>query len=540
MSSLLEILGRAIAVDVADLIWHWLNTVRLPKDLDESPKRDHLSRIVELMAQLKLDTATEQLRLYLFENPSCIFGRMAAAAICLRNNRLEEAIEELNSVYMRQPNNTMALYALGHCYERIGKQSQAVEFYQDCLKFKNYLQLPAQRLGAIYFKDRRVEKAIEQYEVLKAEYPDDITALVTLGQLYIASARYADAAEVFNTAILIHPDNFETSDQPEVDMLISEGQMQEALELIEGIVETQPHRADLLARRADLLAMLGATTEAVSQYEEALRLCPDFLEATIKLGTLLLQLGNDQAAAEQFNKAIEINDGIVEAYIGLATAYKLAGDNTDALQTLSLAGAIQPNSSLLFAELANIHFKAARQGENPYEALDEREDLMDRVITAHNLRISHHPQNPDSHYRLAVLLMSLGRFDQAVKSLEAALEINPLYGRARTKLAVCLFETNKAQQALGHLAAPEPLDPDTLNLHYKTALLYCNRVKFASSLMNLERIMEATYTRPAAAENISIVLQNLGILDRAGATWDTLVEMANHSPNSGPPPEPAL
>ncbi|HLB73366.1 MAG TPA: tetratricopeptide repeat protein, partial [Sedimentisphaerales bacterium] len=495
MSSLLEILGRAIAIDVADLMWHWLNTVKLPKDLDESPKRDHLSRIIELIGDLKLDTAAEQLRLYLFENPSCVFGRMAAAAICLRNNQIEEAIEELNSVYMRQPNNTMALYALGHCYERLGKQSQAVEFYQDCLKFKNYLQLPALRLGAIYFKDRRVEKAIEQYELLKTEYPDDITALVTLGQLYIAAARYADAAEVFNTAILIHPDNFETSDQPEVDMLISEGQMQEALELIEDIVQTQPHRADLLARRADLLAMLGATTEAVSQYEEALRLCPDFLEATIKLGTLLLQLGNDQAAAQQFNKAIEINDSIVEAYIGLATAYKLAGDNADALQTLSLAGAIQPNSSLLFAELANIHFRAAQQGENPYEALDEREDLMHRVITAHNVRISHHPQNPDSHYRLAVLLMSLGRFDQAVKSLEAALQINPLYGRARTKLAVCLFETNKAQQALGHLAAPEPLDPDTLNLHYKTALLYCNRVKFASTLLNLERMMEATYTR---------------------------------------------
>ena len=229
MSSLLEILGRAIAIDVADLMWHWLNTVKLPKDLDESPKRDHLSRIIELMADLKLDAATEQLRLYLFENPPCVFGRMAAAAICLRNNQLEEAIEELNSGYMRQTNNTMALYALGHCCERLGRQSQAVEFYQDCLKFKNYLQLPALRLAAIYFKDRRVEKAIEQYELLKTEYPDDITALVTLGQLYITAGRYADAAGVFNTAILIHPDNFETSDQPEVDMLISEGQMQEAL-----------------------------------------------------------------------------------------------------------------------------------------------------------------------------------------------------------------------------------------------------------------------------------------------------------------------
>jgi len=457
MSNLLEILGRAIAIDVADLMWHWLNTVKMPKDLDESPRREHLSRIIELMAGLKLD-------------------------------------------------NTMALYALGHCYERLGKESQAVEFYQDCLKFKNYLQLPAMRLAAIYFKNGRIEKATEQYELLKSEYPDDIETLVTLGQLYIAAARYADAAD----------------------------------ELIEDLVQTEPHRADLLARRADLLAMLGATTDAVSQYEEALRLCPDFLEATIKLGTLFLQLGHDESAAQQFNKAIEINDSIVDAYIGLATAHKLAGNNADALQTLSLAGAIQPNSSLLFAELANLHFNASRRSRNPYDASEDRTDLIDHVIAAHNIQIVAKPQNPDCHYRLAVLLMSLSRFPEAVQLLETALEINPLYGRARTKLAVCLFETNKAQQALGHLAAPEPLDPATLSLHYKTALLYCNRVKFASTLLNLERTMEENFAYPAAADNISIVLQNLGILDRAAATWDTLAEMANHSPNSDPPPEPAL
>ena len=540
MSNLLEILGRAIAIDVADLMWRWLTSVKMPKDLYESPRREHLNRIIDLIAGLKLDTAAEQLRLYLFENPSCIFGRMAAAAICLRNNQLEEAIEELNSVYMRQPNNTMALYALGHCYERLGKEPEAIEFYQDCLKFKNYLQLPAMRLAAIYFKNGRIGKATEQYELLKSEYPDDITALVTLGQLYIATARYADAAEIFNTAILIHPDNFQTSDQPEIDMLISEGRMHEALELVEGLVQAEPHRVDLLARRADLLSMLGATTDAVSQYEEALRLCPDFLEATIKLGTLFLQLGHDEFAAQQFNKAIEINDSIVDAYIGLASAHKLAGNNADALQTLSLAGAIQPNSSLLFAELANLHFNASRRSRSPYDASEDRTDLIDHVIAAHNVQIAAKPQNPDSHYHLAVLLMSLARFPEAIQLLETAVEINPLYGRARTKLAVCLFETNKAQQALGHLAASKPLDSATLSLHYKTALLYCNRVKFASSLLNLERTMEENFTYPAAADNISIVLQNLGILDRAAATWETLAEMAYHSPNADPPPEPAI
>jgi len=535
MSSLLEILGRAITIDTSELIRHWLKTVRLPDDSSESAQYRQLSKIIELMSDMKFGTAAEQLRLYLFENPSCVRGRLGAAAICLRDNRLNEAIDELNSVYMHQPNNTMALYALGHCYERLGKESQAVEFYQDCLKFKNYLQLPAQRLAAVYFKNGQLEKTIQQYELLKSEYPDDISTLVTLGQLYIAAAKYFDAAETFNTAILMHPDNFHT-DEPEIDELVRDGQLHEALEQLDDLSTTEPHRADLLMRRADILAGLGATTDALAQYEDAVRLCPDFLEATIKLGTLYLQLDQDYQAAQQFNKAVEINDSIVDAYIGLATAHKLAGNTTDALATLSLAGAIQPNSSLLFAETATLHFKAGLRENPPYARADEQTNLTHHVIEAHRTQIASRPQNPDLHYRLGVLLLAAGRFDDAIPAFEAAVDINPLYSRARTKLAVCLFETNRAKRALEQLTPQDCLAPETLNLHYRTALLYCNKLKFASTLLNLERLMESNFAYPAAADNISIVLQNLGLLDRVSTTWENLAQMVNQALDTDPPP----
>ena len=152
MSQLLEILGRAITIDITDLIWHWLNAVKPLKDDSQAVQYRELNKAIELIGDMKLDAATEHLGMYLFENSSCTYGRLAVAAIYLHNNKLTEAIKELNSVYLRRPNNTMALYALGYCYERLGKESQAIEFYQDCLKFKRYLQLPAQRLAAIYFK----------------------------------------------------------------------------------------------------------------------------------------------------------------------------------------------------------------------------------------------------------------------------------------------------------------------------------------------------------------------------------------------------
>jgi len=538
MSQLLEILGRAITIDIADLIWHWLNAAKLPKDDSQSARYSQLNKAIELIGVRKLDAAAEQMRLYLFENPSCTYGRLTAAAICLYNNHLQEAIKELNSVYLREPNNTMALYALGYCYERLGKESQAIEFYQDCLKFKSYLQLPAQRLAAIYFKNDQLEKTIEQYEILKNEYPDDISTLVTLGHLYIATTRYMQAIETFNIAILIHPDNFHNQD--DIDQLFAEGQFQEALERLEDLLQGQPNRADLLMKYADVLRVLGACDDAVSQYEEALRICPDFLEATIKLGTQYLQLHQERLAAQQFNKAVEINDKIVDAYIGLATSQKLAGNLSDAVGTLSLAAAIQPNSSLLFAETAALRFQDGLRENLPFDnqydnVQDDPINLTRAVIDAHRQQITHRPQNPDLHYRLGVLMMSIGRLSESIQSFQTVLEINPDYNRARSKLAICLFEIDQKAEALEHLPGPDRLDKDTLELHYKTALLYCDKVKFASSLMNLERHLENNFARPDAAVNISIVLQNLGLLDRVTTMWDNLSDTADQALNADYP-----
>ena len=536
MSRLLEILGRGMTVDTADLIWHWLNVVELLpvaelKDDSESAQLQRLDKVIELMGNRKADTAREQLRLYLFENPTCTRGRLASAAMCLHENRLDSAIEELNSVYLRQPNNTMALYALGHCYERLGKESEAVQFYQDCLKFKNYLQLPRQRLAAIYFKNGQLEKTVAEYELLRNEYPDDLSTLLALGHLYIASAKYVKAIETFNTAILIHPDNFHAEDDC-LDGLIADGQLHEAAGQLEDLLETQSDRADLIVKYADVLSMLGATTEAVSRYEDAIRICPGSLEATIKLGTHYLQMRDEHLAAQQFNRAVEINDQIVDAYIGLAIAQKLAGNVSGALVTLSLAAAIDANSSLLLAETATLQFKTDSVEKPAFHNEDDSANLIEDVIGAHQRQITHRPQNPDLHYRLGVLTMSIGRISEAIKLFLTALEINPTYARARSKLAVCLFETDQKQAAMEQLIGPDCLNKDTLELHYKVALLYCDRIKFASSLINLDRLLENNFTFADATVNISVVLQNLGLLDRATAMWDNLSDTAAQALNN--------
>ncbi|HUV40585.1 MAG TPA: tetratricopeptide repeat protein [Sedimentisphaerales bacterium] len=522
MGKLLEILGKAITVNTADLILHWLNTSAL-KHQTAREQLQQLNEIIQLLNTGKADTALERLRGYLFTNSDCLYARMLSAAIYLDMGRLQSAFDELMPVYSRQPSNTMALYALGHCCERLGRQDEAVQFYQDCLKFKNYLQPPRQRLAAIYFKNGQLEKTISEYELLRNEYPDDLPTLLMLGYLYIAAGQYNAAIEMLNTAILIQPDNFYQHDQ-EVEQLIAEGRLDQAAEKLQDILTEHCERVDLIVRHADVLNMIGAVPEATAEYERASRISPHYLEAAIKLGTQYMHLQSEQQAGRQFTTAVVINDQIVDAYIGLAVAHKLTGQPHEALGLLSLAAAIDANSTFLFAQAAALKILSAGTIAAHEPAQGDHNALIKLAINAHQRHAAIRPYDPDVHYRLAVLSAAAGRFNNAIDHLSVSLRINPTYTRAAAKLAVCLFETNHHNRALEKLPQPEPLDAQTLDLHYRTALLYCDKLTFASSLLNLRNTMDANLTATDATVNISITLQNLGLLDTAAVAWENLAE----------------
>ena len=526
MSKLLEIFGKAITVDLADLIWHWLNAVSQHDDAENDVRQTDFNEIVELLGDRNLELAEEKLDFYLFENPDCQKGRMAAVAIQLQKKDMDKVTELLEAVYRQHPSNTIALYTLGYCHERLGHEEQALEFYQDCLKFKSHLQLPRQRMAAIYLKNGRIDKTIEHYSLLVAEHPEDISTMVLLGCLLAANKQYERAIDAFNMAILAHPDNFHDDTNEGMPEVIEEDNFEDAIERVQSLMEKVGEQPDLHVRMADIYSKVQRTGEAIVHYEAALCAQPNYLEATIKLGTHYLRMQNASLAAGQFNRAIEINDDIVDAYVGLAISQELSGTTKEATKTLSLASAIQQNSSLLFSETAILHLQAAVNAEHtdlPEECLPPIG--INDVIAAHKQYLESMPRSADVHYKFGILMMGVGNLKGAVEAFQNAMEINPTHSRARSKLAICLHEANQSDDALGILVEQNSLDHDTAVLHYQTAMLYADRSKFAVAIQGLENSMTDNLTDSDATENIQVVLENLGLVDRATATWDRLTAM---------------
>jgi hypothetical protein len=69
------------------------------------------------------------------------------------------------------------------------------------------------------------------------------------------------------------------------------------------------------------------------------------------------------------------------------------------------------------------------------------------------------------------------------------------------------------------------LSSDMVNTYYRIAILYCDKVRFASSLLNLEQWLSDSLATADAVVNISVVLQNLGLIDPAVSTCESFAQL---------------
>jgi len=522
MSKLLEIFGKGITIDSVELVWNWLLVQQKPQSESASSAnmQDSLGRVAELLSERKIEQAEQELRFYLFEHPDCPKGRIAAASVCIYHNDLAGAIEQTRSVYVRQPNNTMALYLLGYCYERLGQDAEAMEFYQDCLKFKRHLQLPRQRMAAIFLRKGRLDRVIEEYITLTAEHPDDVSSLTLLGYLHLAAERYAAAIDAFNLAILSHPDNFNQDGRnEELTSLLEQGQIEQAFAYVEEMIGQLGAMPEFSIQLGDICRHTGRVAEAISHYETALRMQPASLEATIKLGSQYLRDQHLSLAAEQFNRAAEINDEIIDAYAGLAAAQALYGQLEEAGQTLNLAQTIHQNSVLLFAETAALHLRSSMP---ELEMEPERDEVLETFVKSWKKRLDMAGPNADLYYKYGILMTVRGQVKEAIHWFKKALSINPTYYRAQIKLSLALGELGQTDEAMEMLKKMQNLSPAILELHYQTALLFCDKRRFAGAIRHLQNNLFNGTSLENTKDSIEVVLENLGIIDRALSNWSKI------------------
>jgi tetratricopeptide (TPR) repeat protein len=220
-----------------------------------------------------------------------------------------------------------------------------------------------------------------------------------------------------------------------------------------------------------------------------------------------------------------------------------AGRKEDAFASFDMAASIEPNSTLLFSEMARLHLKVAanqtaergpslaHQEPDPSKGgVDTVTETIDRQIDRHRQALKKRPNHADMHYRLGLLLRSRGFKEQAVEEYRHAVEINPVYVKALVKLGLALKEAGEAEEAIVVLERATELKPEYVDLHYHLGLLFAERNRFEVAVEHFE---QAGKDKPDDVDfhaNLALALQNMGLLDRAAATWQGICELAPFAP----------
>ena len=183
-----------------------------------------------------------------------------------------------------------------------------------------------------------------------------------------------------------------------------------AVHLLESVVDSGRAFADVHHLLGVSLSLLGQAQRALRELERALELNPRYVEALIHRGLVLNELGRTEEAAEAFNTAAA---NIDQPTAGLAApvAAELANRHADLAETYAGAGAIE-------------------------RAIQEYERALELGPEFHDLR-----------YRMARLLLEVGRSLEAREALERVLQARPSFVDAQAALGLAHYLSGDADGA---------------------------------------------------------------------------------------------
>jgi len=446
-----------------------------------------------------------------------------------------KSVEQLEDRCRQHPDWPDIRLQLGLAYlrdEKLGRPGPAAEYYRDAIGRDPAFVPARERLAAIAVLLNDLDEAIAQYQAIREARPEDGWSRSALAHLYYRSGQYDRAVEEFEAAIAMEPENWALMDD-EVEALVAEGHIREAIERLHLLIEQQGSFADLYVRLGDLYSRIGDDDSAMKHYLQALDLQPSYLEATVKLGTHHLICGRWDEAAEAFHRASELNDKTLVNYVGTGVAQAAAGRHAEAMSSFDLAAAVEPNSTLLLTEMARLQLKVAVADEFaksfttgqdlPADEADfDNDHLLHQQIDRHAEQVERHPDHPDVHYRYGVLLRSEGRLGEAIEQFSKAVEINPSYVQAIIKLGITQQELGLIDEAVASFKRALDIEPKYVDLHYRLGLLYTDRQQFEQAVRHMETAAAGAPDNEQIRTALALSLQNMGLMDRAAATWRSL------------------
>jgi serine/threonine protein kinase/Flp pilus assembly protein TadD/TolB-like protein len=236
-----------------------------------------------------------------------------------------------------------------------------------------------------------------------------------LGKVHHDLGRYETATEDFLRAIEIDPTD-EMAYRGLGRTQLALGKPNVAEEALRKAVRLHPEYWFGHAYLGGFYGRVARYTEAAVEYERAIELAPSNAPALLRLGGIYHFLGRDEDALAVLNRSIEIRPAF-KALFNKGSVLASLHRFEEAIVVYERAARSEEADYLLYGNLARAYYWAGERAQ--------AEATFERAIRMGEQRLGVNPRDADAHVMLAVYHAMLGRHEDAVERLEAALRSQP-------------------------------------------------------------------------------------------------------------------
>jgi tetratricopeptide (TPR) repeat protein len=447
------------------------------------PKNRHTyqKRMIEvLVKQNKKDEAQQLVTEVLKEDPKdseAIAIRASLSLLTGTKEQLQSAINDLQTVVSRMPENPVLRYNLGKALLAKGNVQGARIQFEEAIKLRPDYLLPRITLAQVYLQNKEFGKVIQMsQEVLSYDAVNLAArllrsrALIGMGEVKQARSELQQTSQQFPdvpearlqvAALDLQDRNFKAAEEafralytkfqdPRafmglVETYVAQGNSAQALKMLKDEIAKNPDRLEYRVALGNISVGLNDYPTAISEFKKVLDKQPRSSDIWLRLGETYRRSGDAQNAASSFNKAKELAPNNVVPYLQLALMYDTTGQKTDARPLYEQILRLQPDNAVALNNLAfmladngtdldqalTMAQKAKQQRPNDSNVSDTlgmiyiKKNLADSAISVFKELVKTEPERSTYRYHFAMALAQKGDRASAKKECEAALKAKP-------------------------------------------------------------------------------------------------------------------